>query len=293
VAAALFSSFWVLRQTDLVNGSTKALKLIESGMALKTDEDNCGCGVVPWGPPLGHSIFVTRQTSFPAYFMTEALAEIPATATDSEFFIVLVFQRLAADQPWKVVIDSQQGFITKVSPAKFIDQPVVDPEGFDVSGLFEFPGGTAPLAGDLAAYWQYWADHGHRPPATKLDPGLWTTQRGPSLWQDAHGRPANDIVYHYHWVPGPSKNAWVVPGPGFEIACGSILDTATLTRPHGFIYQPPDRSQFPPELAPGNYKSVVWYAVESPCFYAYPDGTAYAVGAAPWPTSIVGHGKQK
>lgn len=294
LAAALFNSFWYLRQTALVEGSTASLKFIEAGPALKADDDNCGCGVVPWGPPLANSIFVTRQTSFPAYFMAEAFTHIPGDSTADAAVIVLVFQRLAADEAWKVVIDSQQQVFPTGPPAQEIDQPVVDAQGFDASSPFTFPGGSGALAGDLAAYWQYWADHGHAPAHSVFLPGYWTTQRGASIWANFHGRAANGLVYHYHWVSGPSKNAWTVPEDGYEIACGSIVDTATLTNPGGYVYQPPDRSQFPPELAPGEYKSVVWTSLESPCFYADPDGVVDAAfGAAPWSVSIVGVGKQK
>ena len=107
-ARALFESYWELRQRALAGGSVPLLNMIEAGVARVADEDTCGCGpALPWGPVLAKSIFLTAQISFPAYFMAEAVTDIPAD-TGNQGWVVLVFRRLSAAQQWKVVIDSQQ-----------------------------------------------------------------------------------------------------------------------------------------------------------------------------------------
>jgi hypothetical protein len=114
-ARALAYSFWGLRQGDLVNGLLGGLSEIEGSAALTADVTSCGCGVNPWGPALAVSTFVTRQTAFPAYFLAEGVAHIPATSVQGAL-VVLVFQRVSASTPWQVVIDSQTALLTVGRP---------------------------------------------------------------------------------------------------------------------------------------------------------------------------------
>jgi hypothetical protein len=89
-ANALVYSYWSLRQTDLVDGSSQALSLVEEGPALTEDVHSCGCGVVPWGPALAESAWVTKQTAFPAYFLAEGVARIPSTSSEGAL-VLLIF----------------------------------------------------------------------------------------------------------------------------------------------------------------------------------------------------------
>ena len=97
----LLESYWSLRQQYLVQGSANLLSLVESGPALQEDQDTCGCGVVPWGPMLAESLFLTRQTHFPAYFLAQAVARIPATSSQGGL-MTLVFQRRQPRPPGRL-----------------------------------------------------------------------------------------------------------------------------------------------------------------------------------------------
>jgi hypothetical protein len=292
-AAQLFNSYWDLRAIALLWDERSVLKEIESGAALTADLDSCGCGVISWGKPLAFNVFLTPQRSFPAYFMADAFAEIPGNATQNKAYVFLVFQRLSAGASWSVVIDSQQQVFTSRPPAKDIDRPVTDAQGYDVSPMIDFPGGFGRLSGQLAAYWEYWAVHYKGPASSIFWPGLWTTQHGREIAQDEQSAdPTEGIVARYDYSRGKSSNAWVVPEQGYGIACGSLIDRVTFTVPHGYVYQPKDRSEFPPGLPPGRYKSVVETKLASPCFWAGPNGKATVFGAVPWPTTIVGYGKR-
>jgi hypothetical protein len=298
-ATQLLESYWSLRQQYLVQGSANLLSLVESGPALQEDQDSCGCGVVPWGPMLAESLFLTRQTGFPAYFLAQAVARIPATSSQGGL-ITLVFQRAAATAPWTVIVDSQQQLVTTNDPSLDVSRANVDQDGFDIAVPVLVRGGSAVLPADLARYWESWAENGRAPKSTPLLPGFWTTEHGPGIWQQEHQLLAGYITrYRYHVAN--SNNAWEAPanvagagGPGlpggFELSCGTSTETATFTSPvAGGVYQPPQRDVFPPALAPGYYSKVVVGKASSPCFMSYPGGKTAVIGAVPIEVSVTGY----
>jgi hypothetical protein len=299
-ARTLFESYWGRRKQALVQGSEPLLNMIEAGTARAADEDTCGCGVpIPWGPVLAKSIFLTKQRSFPAYFIAEAVTDIPA-GSSNQAWVVLVFRRLSAKESWAVIIDSQQAIFGPETPKQIIAHPVTDAAGFDVSPPTIFPGGTAPLPGDLARYWQYWAANGKAPSSSVFAPGFWTTEEGAVIWQDEKtlgfepvcgcgdlGGQAG-VRDRYVYTPGPTSDAWAVPGPGYEISCGSLVADVSMTKPKGYLTQPQARDELPPGLAPGKYTKVVLTELSSPCFDVPPNGGVSPFGAAPWPVSVVG-----
>jgi hypothetical protein len=247
-ATQLLESYWSLHQQYLVQGSANLLSLVESGPALEEDQDTCGCGVVPWGPMLAESLFLTRQTRFPAYFLAQAVARIPATSSQGGL-MTLVFQRTAAAAPWTVVVDSQQQLVTTNDPSLDVSRANVDQDGFDIGAPVLVRGGSAVLPADLAGYWESWAVHGRPPKSTPLLPGFWTTEHGPGIWQQEH-QLAGGYLTRYRYHSASSNDAWEAPanvagagGPGlpggFELSCGTSTETATFTSPvPGGVYQP-------------------------------------------------------
>lgn len=134
---------------------------------------------------LAWTAFLTRQTSFPAYFLVQAATHIPATALGGAL-ITLVFQRTSAASPWTVVIDSQQQLVTLNHPFGDISVPDTDDQGFDADPPIAIKGGAAQLPADLALDWESWAQHDRSAKSTPLLPGLWTTEHGPGIWEQEH-----------------------------------------------------------------------------------------------------------
>jgi hypothetical protein len=287
-ANTLVASYWSLRQTDLVEGLTQALPLIEAGPALKLDVHSCGCGVIPWGPELAESSWVTEQTAFPAYFMAEGVARIPSTSTQGAL-VVLVFQRLSASTAWKVVVDSQQQLLTTNEPFEDISNPATDLAGFDVDVPTKISGGIPSLPGKLARYWDYWAEHGKAPTGYPFMAGLFTNQRGESIWGDETVPDVAGYSERYRYTPVPARNAWKVPGPGYELSCGSFTENVTIWNPEGYVSQPRTLDVFPSSLPAGDYSKVVIGKVSAPCFETHPNGRVFVLGAAPWEVSVTGY----
>jgi hypothetical protein len=151
-----------------------------------------------------------------------------------------------------------------------------------------FSGGVGALSGDLARYWEHWAEHGRAPSISRFDPGFWTTEQGLLIWQAEKKLTANGIRDHYRFTPGQASDGWAVPGRGYEIACGSLVDQVTMTRPKGYLTQPTARDEFPAGLAPGSYSKIIETDLSSPCFDVFPTGNVFPFGAALWPVSVEG-----
>ena len=153
-ASNLFSSYWQLRTTYLTWDQPSLLSTIETGPALQADEPTCGCGVSFWGSSLAHSIFLTPQTSFPAYFVAESRTEVGENSPAARALVVLLFERLSASTTWKVVIDSQQQDLINKPPQETIGQPTTDASGWDIAQPVSFPGDVSALSQETAAYWE-------------------------------------------------------------------------------------------------------------------------------------------
>jgi hypothetical protein len=267
--------------------------MIEAGPALRADVSTCGCGAILWGAPLAYSIFLTRQATFPAYFVAQVRTDEGGNSSQDRAIVVLVFQRLSASTSWKVVIDSQQQDLVNKPAAQTIDHPVTDPEGFDRSSVFNFPGGVGALSGHLAAYWEYWARHWKAPVHSGFLPNYWTNAWSQNMVaEERTGDPITGNAVRFHFYDSGAADTWVAPDQGFAIAFGSIVLTATYTAPGGFVYQDASQDQFPPALAPGRYSSVVETSLIEPWFNIFPNGTSYVYGSTAWPVSVVGHGRR-
>ncbi len=289
-AQQLFDSYWQLRLTDLSFDDDQLLGLIETGPALRVDANTCGCGVAFWGPSLADSIFLTKQTSFPAYFVAESRTDIGGNSSAARSIVVLLFERTSASSSWKVVVDSQQQDLANKPPAQTIDTPLTDSAGYDIADVLIFPGGANALTADAAAYWEYWAVHRAAPPSSVFTADYWTTEWSPTIATEEQTVSDEGYPVRFHFSVAESNNAWLVPQWQRSIAFGSVMYTATFTNPGGVVNQDAEREPFAPSLAPGRYTSVVETKVVEPWFYILPDGKASIYGASPWPVAITGYG---
>jgi len=289
-AQQLFDSYWQLRLTDLSFDDDQLLGMIETGPALRADANTCGCGVSFWGASLADSIFLTKQTSFPAYFVAESRTDISGNSSGDRSIVVLLFERTSATSSWKVVIDSQQQDLANKPPAQTIDAPLTDSSGYDISAVLIFPGGANALTADAAAYWEYWAVHRAPPPSSVFTADYWTTEWSPTIATEEQTVSEEGYPVRFHFSVAESSNAWLVPQWQRSIAFGSVMYTATFTNPGGFVDQDAEREPFAPALAPGRYTSVVETKLVEPWFYVLPDGKASIYGASPWPVTIAGYG---
>ncbi len=266
--------------------------MIETGPALQADTNTCGCGISFWGPALADSIFLTQQTSFPAYFVAESRTDLSDNSSADRSIVVLLFERTSASSSWRVVVDSQQQDLINKPPAETIDTPPTDAEGFDIANAVAFPGGANALTADLAAYLEYWARHWAAPPSSVFTADYWTNQWSPTIASEERTGSAEGYPVRFHFSTGVSSDAWLVPQGERSIAFGSVTYTATFTNPGSFVYQAAEGEPFAPGLAPGRYTSVVETKLVEAWFYVLPDGKASIYGASPWPVAIVGYGRR-
>ncbi len=289
-AAGLFESYWQLRPLYMSWGSSRLLATIEAGPALETDELTCGCGQLFWGAPLAYSVFLTRQTSFPAYFAVEARTYLGSNAPSDSALVVLLFERLAASSQWKVVIDSQESVLSTVRLTE-LDFAMTGPSGFDESPLINFPRGVGSLSARLASYMEYWARNWKAPTTSIFRPDYWTRQWIPGFVSDEKNRdPDTGDSVHFYFYPGQSNDAWVVPSQGWAIAFATVVYTKVSTNSGGWVVQDASRDQFAPTLAPGRYTEVMQTKVVQPWFVIFPDGTAYVDAINPTIVKTVGYG---
>jgi hypothetical protein len=159
--------------------------------------------------------------------------------------------------------------------------------------MTSFPEGIGSLPRQLANYWEYWVRNWKAPQASIFRPGSGTIT-WPEAWAQEEQTVSSETGYpvRFHFGGGGGSQTWVVPGPGWDIACSSVVYTSVFTNPGGFVEQDAARETMLPSLAPGKYTSVVETKLVQPCFYAFPDGTALIFGVNPTPVAIVGYGKR-
>jgi hypothetical protein len=242
---------------------------------------------------LAYSLFLTKQSTFPAYFVVEARTYLGSNAPSDSAIDLLLFERLSAATSWKVVVNSQQQDVTHKPLAASIDHPVTDSAGFDTSPLITFPGGAGALSERLSSYMEYWARHWEAPASSIFLPDYWTTDWIRAVASDErNGDPTTGDVVRFYFRSGDSSDAWVVPSQGWAIAFTSVVYTKVSTNPRGWVVQDASQDQFAPALEPGRYTSVVETKVVQPWLYIFPDGKAEVYAINPTIVSIVGYGRR-
>jgi len=266
-AGAVLLAIWNLRSEAFTSNNRAFMAEFETGPALEADEVTCGCNSrAVRGPIYGESVFVPKQTAFPATFF----AEVNTTLFDGPYVQYLVITRESMATPWMVVADPGE------SGNRPLDQPKIGPGGYDVSPA---PGpASANLPSELATYWATWTEAGHAPAQNLFAPGEWTTQAGasfaehPSGSEDSH----NGLVGYFAFKGGTSNEVWGFGTTTGAITCGVVRWQTIWTDPGGGPRQDPARHNWGPSVAPGIYQYMAETQITQPCFIQDP-GTRIVV----------------
>jgi hypothetical protein len=218
-ATDVLSAVWRLRTQALTNNQESLLAAIESGPALEADLGAMISGSsIPTGGFTTSSVIVPAQVGWPRDFLAEAMTHYAG----SSWTEILVFERAAAAQPWKVVLAS--GFANSGIPE--FAQPARAGVNAGTSS------GEAALPGILAADWQAATDTGNT--ATDFASGTWSIERETSLARHRQGELAvNGLVGHYVYQAGSADESFTFATQGSTFSCGVVRVQETWTPPPG------------------------------------------------------------
>lgn len=236
-AKQIAESYWSRHALAVKERNLSSLAEIESGPALQTDAGttDCGCEPLSLNSPVALTVFVQRQTSFPAFFFAQA-ATAPVGKPAQVIVWTVVFDRESIARPWQAVLYSGYSVPFSEIPAgaQVVQSASTDEDGFDVGTFEALAPPVTTLPAQLAAYWQHWRDHDDAPATTTLAPGTWTTEWAPNLTKQKQGGIGLEgLLEHYLYHPGPAKQLWSIPLRGYEMACGVVQEQFILTSPHG------------------------------------------------------------
>lgn len=270
-ARGVASQLWTLRTRALDDGDQRLLQAIERGPALEEDSTRCQCpDEDPFGAVEDLQVLVPRQVSWPAYF----LAEVSTTSDGVAWVARLVIVRETSLDPWQIEFaGGDEGAV--------LDVPQLTPDGFDAAASPTSPPTSVDatrLPGELAAYWQYWKDHGRAPSSSPFEPGPYTDGFGETLVQYGQGKlNTNDLIGRYVFRANPADRTYVFATTSGQIACGTVREQKWWTSRTG-IYQGPDRGNWGPGIAPGVYRADLHETLYQPCFLL--SGSRAGSGAA-------------
>lgn len=246
-AQAVVAALWHLRDVAFqISSNTPAgrrfMAEFESGPALESDEVTCGCTDRTVRAPISaESLLVTRQTTYPATFLAEAITNLKG----SPYIQYLIISRQSASQPWKVVSDP--GYLGSAS----LDRPGAVTDGFDNAT----PPGPASrsLPQQLAAYWQAWTITRHAPASSDLEPGQWTTQAGAQMANTPDGaiRQFNGLPGYYLYHGGGPQEIWQFGTGTGGLTCGVVREETYWDYPGSKLYQPENNDNWGSTIAPG------------------------------------------
>jgi hypothetical protein len=273
-ASAVVSALWPLRAQAIAGQDAVTLGHIEDASALAVDGNrgHCGCNLTDhFGPILSQSVLVPKATQYPAEFY----AEVATTLNSTAWFAQLVFTRQSVNDPWRLSFsggyepaNTAQAISKAPKPGADGYAPAVDPQLQTIAA-------RQPAA--LAAYWQYWRDHGVAPVTglTTWTPGFLTDGWGRTIV--AAGRPGqvntgNGLIGYYRYDTGSDQPTYVFSLlPNEQLVCSTIRQQNTWTGTPGKpdVFQPLARTNWGEEVAPGVYRAMHQNDLWSPCIYVY------------------------
>ncbi len=254
-AEQIVAAVWTLRNAAFTTSDRALMAEFETGPAFESDEVTCGCNErLPRGPIGSESVFVPRQTSYPAVFM----AEVATTFESNPYLQFLVMGKASAHAPW--LVTSDPGDETNAP----LLLPKVDGAGFDV--VRPPPAAAARrLPARLAAYWEGWTDTGHAPRGISFAPGTYTTENGETLAAQPQGSvdPDNGLQSWSNYRAG--HDTWSFGTTTGGVTCGVVWAQFIWSSPYG-VYQNPQQNQWGPTVKPGVYRMDVQTDIIQPCF---------------------------
>lgn len=285
-ATVITKALWKAREDGLVHRNLGLIRQIDAMALAGYDEDyldNLQYGlektifVVP-RPVDSVTVFVPRQTTWPAYFAAEVSCQpgaSPGMATD-----LLLVTRASPEATWKLALEigNDDSQLSQTLPP-----PQTDPEGYDLATAPAPKGPTSSWLGELAQYYYSWREDGSAPTGSPFAPGALTTEMGPELKPHPEGAlvDGGDIRGTYRFT---AEDQWLVGFGGWPVVCGDVYESMTDTALSGTLYQAQNRYQWGADVPPGTYKRVV--TVEDVEVCIFPE--ASALGVYGDPITVVG-----
>ena len=280
-AETIFEAEWSLRFEAFQSEDPSIVGAFEAGPARETDEVICNtCTSLELrGNINALRLLVPNTRTFPDTFLGEA----STTINGSPYTQYLVIRRQSASTPWMVVADPGQRGSAKLFQARH-ERDGFDPAPSSVGG--------AQLPTDLAAYWQSWVYRGHPPSHATFAPGQWTTLDGASLAKAPSGSLTsfNGLIARYRYQGGKADENWTFSVAGGTLTCGVVRYQTTWSALGGDDWQPPDQTNWGPNVAPGFYRAVVETQIAQPCFIVRPGHHVSVLFGGMDPETLQGQG---
>ena len=288
-ATRVVRTYWHQHERALVEHDLVALRRLSDGPDREWEQPSviCGClSLEAERPLLQSSVFVPRQTHYPASFVAEV-----KTHLYSDEVQVLVFTKQAPTKPW---LATQMTYTTAPANVSIsVSHPTRDAHGYDrpVSGAQHQRAQT--IAAHFAALWQAAKTTGVVPTVSEF---FLTTKGKERLGHLAlHPQDAvqfGDVSGHFQFYASPHDPLMEVTlAGGYELACQPIRETVLYrAQGGGDVVQDPAQQNFS-ILAPGRYREVtsrdVWQtcymlprvAIDPVWVFFTDDGGAVATGA--------------
>ena len=272
-AETVLAQLWARREAALANGDESGLKAVDTGAALSRDMSNMvealAQGAAQSGrpePPLGpHFVSIGSGSRYPYSFLAGVQLAAPSR-TSAESTFLLVVTKASSSSPWRVAMETSRGG-TLEDFWHALYELLPEGEGSTQSEHVATPAKRAPAwtqptgaIAALASYFQHYAEYGGPPAHSPFLSGPWTTQEGRFITENDPQYVVNRqgvrqrVTYSADWRDG----VYTFPAYGFTITCGTIWvsSVSTPASPGGYLYQPPSRSNWGAELAPGAYQSI-------------------------------------
>lgn len=285
LAARILDTLWPVREQALDSNDLVTLAGFETGSALQGDTAEsiaagCGCSDPLPRPIATQNLFVPRQSTYPAWFISE-LTTSPVDGSQPDVSL-MVFTRASAAAHWMVALETGYSFAAG-SAAWVYATPAAMASGFDL------PTPTHnELPGDLQSYDQHWADHGSAPPVSPLAPGVFTSAIGQeqvTLRNTLAGQGqvhrvvyAIDLAHDGVWSVS-ANNVRAQPAFGWALTCGTVRYEAVTTLAAGaaVMVQRTDLATWGSTLPAGTYTRITQWGLHESCFLDDQSGIPYIV----------------
>lgn len=282
LATQIVTAVWPVREQAIDTNDIASLSTFESGAALEGDTalygtPHCGCHTPAARSIELVSVFVPKQTTFPADFLAEVT--MPSDGGPFAGVTLLVVSRASGLTPWTVTLAT--GYAdNSVGPPIVYVAPV--PSGNFNAALPATHVDLDALPAALATYYEHWATTGTAPTAAQFAPGYFTSYKGGGL--HVFGETVGiDAIHHMVYSADPTTDGeWSFAGESFEqapqygwiLSCGTVRyeDVSTPAVAGTLLNQPSDQSTWGPTLTPGRYSQITEWGLHESCFAIDPTG---------------------
>jgi hypothetical protein len=263
-ADRVLRTYWPVHEHALVVGDLQTIAGLDAEPAAEWEKGSVACGCYHVDEPrelTSATYLIPRQTSYPAFFVAEALQSYKGT----NWVDVLVFTKDDASAKWLVSYES--GFAPSAVSTNRVAPP---PSSDSTTGPTPAQHAVAvTAASDLAKVWQTTKETGLPPEHEPFELRGQTAQRLQMLASAGQDQiQGNGLFGHYTFSASTSDRLFeVATADGSELACQPVRETVVYTAQPGYVvHQDNARKNWGSLLAPGDYQSLTSRDVWQTCF---------------------------